>query len=398
MQLYNSLTKTTQTFTPLSGTTVKMYVCGITPYDTTHLGHAFVYIFFDALRRYLEYQGYQVIYTQNVTDIDDDILKRAKRDNQNWVELGNFWTNKFVTDTKNLNIIPPTHYIKATDSINKIIDLVKSLVAKGFAYEKQGNVYFSVDKFSEYGKLSKYSTEEMIELSKERGANPDDPNKQNPLDFILWQKSLDDEPSWESPWGAGRPGWHIECSAMIHETLGDQIDIHGGGFDLIYPHHESEIAQSESVTEKKPFVSTWMHVAMLSYQGEKMSKSLGNLVLVSELLKTYTANEVRFLLLSYHYRSAWEFKEAEMKNVVEKVGVIQKALTIQLNKSNTLMNEREKKFEKQFFQALDNDMDTPTALDVLGRLAESVLQKQNPQSQQLLKKLSGMLGFELPLL
>jgi L-cysteine:1D-myo-inositol 2-amino-2-deoxy-alpha-D-glucopyranoside ligase len=385
MKLYSSLSKTLETFKPLETKNVSIYVCGITPYDTTHLGHAFVYVFFDTLIRYLRSTGYEVNYTQNVTDIDDDILKRAKKEGRDWKELGQWWTDKFVKDTTDINIIPPTHYVKATDSIPEIIKIVQKLIEKKCAYEVDGTVFYAVDSDSEYGKLSGFNVEEMIALSRERGADPDDKRKRNPLDFILWQKSLPDEPSWESPWGEGRPGWHIECSAMISQYLGDQIDIHGGGGDLIYPHHESEIAQSESATGKSPFVSYWMHVAMLSYQGEKMSKSLGNLVLVSELLKTYTPNQIRFLLLSHHYRQPWEFKEEEFTALNIKLGVIEQVARRTDEQASPVLD----KLEKEFFAGLDNDMDVPYALGVLERIAAE------PNSSILVRKLFLLLGFEV---
>lgn len=323
MKLFSSYSRKLEKFKTRKPEEVKMYVCGITPYGITHLGHAFVYVTFDAFKRLLEFKGYKVTYTQNVTDIDDDILKRAKRDGRNWQELGNFWTDKFLSDLKALNVGMPDHFIKATEAIPEIIEMVRKLLDKGFAYEKNGNVYFEVSKFPDYGKLSKYPASEMVKLLKERGGNPDDPNKKAPLDFILWQKSLPDEPFWPSPFSKGRPGWHIECSAMIKKTLGEQIDIHGGGFDLIYPHHESELAQSESALGKSPFVKYWMHIAMVSCQGEKMSKSLGNIVLVSDLLKKYTPNAIRLMLLLNHYRKSWEYKEELMENAQKIMGKLE---------------------------------------------------------------------------
>lgn len=322
MTVYDSLSQQTRNFQTLNSNKVTMYVCGITPYDTTHLGHAFLYVFFDTVFRYLTYKGYGVNYTQNVTDIDDDILKRAKKENRDWKELGQFWTEKFLDDLKSLNALSPTHYVKATDSIATIVKIVSLLIERGNAYEKEGSVYFDVTSFPKYGQLSKFNFDQMRLISSERGGNLADSNKKNPLDFILWQKSKDDEPSWDSPWSKGRPGWHIECSAMIKDYLGDTIDIHGGGRDLIYPHHESEIAQSESFTNKAPYVKYWMHVAMVMYQGEKMSKSLGNLVMVSDLLRTYSPNTIRWLLLSHHYRMPWEFEMSELehaKKVVEEI-------------------------------------------------------------------------------
>ena len=299
MKLFNTLTGTTDIFKTLQPKQVSIYVCGITPYDTTHLGHAFTYTQFDVLIRFLQFQGYEVNYTQNITDIDDDILKKAKEVNKNWQELGTFWTNKFTKDMKSLNNIPPTHYVKATETIPTIIEIIEKLESDGFAYEKNGNIYFDVQKDPEYGKLSKYNREQMIKLSKDRGADPEDPNKRDSLDFILWQKSKTEEPYWNSKWSKGRPGWHIECSAMVYKCLGKKIDVHGGGSDLRYPHHESEIAQSEAFTGQQPFSQIWMHIGMVEYQGEKMSKSLGNLVMVSDLLKTIQQTQfVIYFLLS----------------------------------------------------------------------------------------------------
>lgn len=321
LKLYNSLSQTKEKFVTLSDKKVKMYVCGITPYDTTHLGHAFTYVWFDVFVRYLRFKGYDVAYVQNVTDIDDDILRKAKEEKKDWRELGNFWTSRFLADMKALNVLPPTNFVKATDSIKTMIDIIEKLIRKGYAYKRNGNVYFEVKKFKNYGRLSGFNQKQMLLISKERGGNPEDPLKKDPLDFVLWQKSNSGEPSWKSPWGkglprsgggAGRPGWHIECSSMIIRYLGDQIDIHGGGRDLIFPHHESEIAQSESFTGKRPFVRYFMHTAMVLYQGEKMAKSLENLVMISDLRKKFAANVIRFVLLSHHYREPWEFEEKEL--------------------------------------------------------------------------------------
>lgn len=341
-----------------------MYVCGITPYDTTHLGHAFTYVFFDALIRYFRFKGYSVEYTQNVTDIDDDILKRAKQEGKDWQKLGDFWTKKFLHDLNALHVIPPTHYVKATESIETIIAIIIELEKTGHAYEQKGNVYFRVKSFKDYGKLSKLSEHQMMQLLRERGGNPEDPLKEDPLDFLLWQKSKKDEPFWKSPWGKGRPGWHIECSSMIYDYLGEQIDIHGGGRDLIFPHHESEIAQSESFTGKKPFVGTWMHTAMLMYEGEKMSKSLRNLVMVSELLKKYSANAVRYVLLSHHYRKPWEFEMTELDDA-ESVLSEWKKITEKPLKNET-SNSKQNPYLIAFKEAMENDMNTPEVIELIG--------------------------------
>ena len=284
LMLFNSGSGRKEPFRTLKPGSVSIYVCGVTPYDTTHIGHAFTYLSFDALIRYLVFSGLNVNYTQNVTDIDDDVLRKAREQHKDWRALGTFWTRRYLADMKGLNALKPTHYVKATGAMPQIIRMVAALVEGGFAYESAGNVYFNVKKFPRYGRLSHYSEAQMRLLLKERGGDPSDPNKRNPLDFIVWQAWKEGEPYWSSPWGRGRPGWHIECSAMIREYLGERIDIHGGGRDLIFPHHESEIAQSESFTGKRPFSRYFMHTAMVMRDGEKMSKSLGNLVLVSDLL------------------------------------------------------------------------------------------------------------------
>ena len=282
-----------------------------------------------------------------------------------------------------LNISPPTHYIKATESIAEIIVIVSRLQFQSNAYEVAGTVYFDITSFPAYGTLSALTKEEMIELSRQRGANPNDPKKRNKLDFILWQKSVAKEPFWESPWGRGRPGWHIECSAMIYKTLGTQIDIHGGGFDLIYPHHESEIAQSESFTGEKPFARYFVHAGMLRYQGEKMSKSLGNLILVSDLLGKYTNNAVRWMLLSHHYRSEWEYFDQDIKNAQKEIDTIFK--TIQ---NNNIITESPELLD--YFEALmEDDFNTP---EVLALLLVSV---KDPKSVATIKLILKILGFVL---
>ncbi len=394
LYLYNSLTRTKEKFVPLKDKKVKIYVCGITPYDTTHLGHAFTYVFFDVLVRYLNYKGYEVIYTQNVTDIDDDILKKATEEKRDWRELGNFWTNKFLADMKSLNVLPPTHFVKATGSISSMVQIIELLIKKSFAYQRNGNVYFEIRKFKDYGKLSHFNKKQMVLLSKERGGNPDDPLKKDPLDFLLWQKLRPDEPSWESPFGKGRPGWHIECSSMIQRFLGEQIDVHGGGRDLIYPHHESEIAQSESFTGEKPFVRFWMHTAMLLYLGEKMAKSLGNLIMVDSLLKHYSANVIRWTLLSHHYRTPWEFDQNELKDAEKNVSLVFN--TIKNNSSENLINTEGLNL-RHFVSLMDDDLSTPDALKFVLRLAITARKEKNKtkakELQQVIKTGLFILGF-----
>lgn len=391
MKLYNTLTNSIDEFHPLDPHEVKIYVCGITPYDTTHLGHAFTYTVFDVLYRTLERKGYKINYTQNVTDIDDDILKRAKEVGEDWQELGQYWTNIFVKDNKELNNVFPTHYVKATETIPTIIAIVEKLLSGDMAYEKNGNVYFRTQKDPEYGKLSKYTLEQMITLSAERGANPDDPNKEHPLDFILWQKSLPDEPYWNAPWGKGRPGWHIECSAMAYKYLDKKIDIHGGGSDLIYPHHESEIAQSEHFTGEKPFSQFWMHTGAVMYEGEKMSKSLGNLVMVSKLLETYSANAIRLLLLRHHYRTPWEYRQKDLDLAQREIEDLEEVLKIK----PIAPGEEDMPMAKQFTKALEDDLDTPKALAIIFELAQEQEAAPTRTNQQALTEMLEILGFKV---
>lgn len=385
MLLYDSLTRSKKPLKPLNSPQVLMYVCGITPYDTTHLGHAFVYVTTDVLFRYLQHKNYQVNYVQNVTDIDDDILRKAKEEGRDWKELGEFWTSKFLADLKSLNILPSTHYVKVTDSIERIVAITKNLIEKGYAYEASGTVFYDTSKFKKYGELSKFNKEQMELILSERGGDPLDPRKKNPLDFILWQKGTDGEPKWRSPWSDGRPGWHIECTSVIDEFLGSQIDIHGGGRDLIFPHHESEIAQSEVYTGKSPFVGHWMHEAMVMYQGEKMSKSLGNLILVSELLKKYSENEIRWLLLSHHYRDVWEYKEEEFEQIKKNVKLIESVCS----------NDVEDRDVNEFEQLLDDDLDTRGALNLLVDMAKSADVKEDEVLKQTVSSAAKLLGFKV---
>lgn len=391
MRLYNSLTRKKQSFNHPQNEPIKLYVCGITPYDTTHLGHAFTYTFFDVLTRYLKYKGYKINYVQNVTDIDDDILREANKVGKDWQALGSFWTDRFVQDIKNLNILPPTHFVKATNSIPKMVEIIKKLIKIGLAYEKRGNIYFSIQKDKEYGKLSRLNRKRMLLLAKERGGNPDDLNRIDPLDFLLWQAKKEAEPSWNSPWGAGRPGWHIECSAMIHQYLGETIDIHGGGKDLIFPHHESEIAQSEFYTDIKPFSRFFLHTAMILSNNEKMSKSLGNLVMIADLLKRYSPNTIRWYLLSHHYRRPFKYLEEDVTEAQKNVHMVEKALKIRAESQKQSTDVE--RFYKEFEESMDNDLDTLTTLTLLLKLARCNLLGGNKADKEALKILCQTLGF-----
>ncbi|HSW48428.1 MAG TPA: class I tRNA ligase family protein, partial [Candidatus Saccharimonadales bacterium] len=297
MILFNSLSKKLEEFKSIEKDLVKMYVCGITPYDTTHLGHAFTYLSFDALIRYLKYKGNKVIYTQNVTDINDrdnDILKRAEEQNTTWQNLSKFWTDKFLNNMQNLNWIKPDNFLFASEQVSSMIQIIEKLLKNGCAYEVNNGIYLNIDKKKDFGKLSGFDEKKMLTVAKDFDEDLDNQDKRNKLDITLWRPTNSVQgkhiPSFESPFGPGRPGWHLECSAMAIGSLGEQIDIHGGGEDLIYPHHESEIAQSEGASGKVPFAKFWLHTGTVGYKGKKMSKSLGNLVLVSDLLKKYSAN------------------------------------------------------------------------------------------------------------
>lgn len=366
--LFNSFSQKKERFTSPKKE-VTLYVCGITPYGVTHLGHAFTYIAFDVLVRYLRHKSYRVRYTQNLTDIDDDILTRAKKVKENWRALGEKNAERFLEEMRWLNNNPPDWYVRATDYVPEMIEVIQKLGKRGVAYANKGSVYFAVAKDKHYGELSKLAREGMLVIANQRGNNPDDPLKHDPLDFVLWQKKRSGEPSWSSPWGMGRPGWHIECSAMATKRLGQTIDIHGGGSDLLFPHHESSRAQSERATGK-PFVRYWMHTGMMRYQGEKMSKSLGNLVLVADLQKQHRANVIRLYLLSHHYRSAFEFFKADLKRAEE---MNKRLMSVWRAPSGQGSELAMHSFRKRFYDAMDDDLDTPSAINVLGELATAIL-------------------------
>lgn len=395
MKLFNTITQSLEEFVPLEENTVRMYVCGITPYDTTHLGHAFTYVAFDTLRRYLEYRGYTVRYVQNVTDIDDDVLRKARELNMPWDELGRRETVRYLNDMDSLNVQRPTVYAKATEEISEMLQIISVLVDRGYAYESGGSVYFSVKQDPEFSilpqalGLNDYSS--MLKIANERGNFPDDPRKKDPLDFVLWQAQAPGEPAWESPWGPGRPGWHIECSAMSMKYLGPQLDIHGGGADLAFPHHTCEIAQSEHFTEIMPFSRFWMHTGMVYQDGEKMSKSLGNLTLVSNLLKDYSADAIRTTLLSHHYRYPWECFPEDLHVATETVKLFQKARDVvgeQNSGEDTMLRNR-------FHAAMDNDLNTPEAVLLLRQGAEDAVANHDVNTGAEVLRLTKVLGLRV---
>jgi L-cysteine:1D-myo-inositol 2-amino-2-deoxy-alpha-D-glucopyranoside ligase len=396
MELYNTLTRQISPFT-LSGDTITIYVCGITPYDTTHLGHAFTYATADVLIRYLEYSGHQATYVQNVTDIDDDILRRAEEEGEDWRELGNRWTRHFIEDMQTLNVRPPDYFPRATDTIPQIIEMVQALLAAGVAYESEGNVYFHVADWPEFGKLSQMPAGEMLPIANERGNRPDDPYKRDPLDFVLWQAQAEGEPTWESPWGDGRPGWHIECSTMSTHFLGETIDIHSGGTDLLFPHHECEIAQVEPTTGERPFVRFWLHTAMVEHEGEKMSKSLGNLVMVRDLLEQYSPDALRVYLAQHHYRQPWAYDEMELEKAARSAERLSAAMTA-INSGHKLINVNPA--QSRFEAAMDNDLDTSLALASLLNLADEIIFRAESgyrvtEAQAALREMARVFGLRL---
>lgn len=396
MRLFNTQSGTLETV-ELQEDPLGLYVCGVTPYDTTHAGHAFTYLTFDVLLRYLDYLGQPVTYVQNVTDIDDDILRKSKELGIGWDELAQRETRRFLDDMASLGWREPDYYVKATEHTPEMIDMILPLIEQGLAYESNGSVYFSVAADPDFGKLSHLSLGEMLPIANERGNYPDDPNKRDPLDFVLWQAAKPGEPTWDSPWGPGRPGWHIECSAMAARYLGPSFAIHGGGSDLIFPHHECEIAQSENSTGVEPFVHHWVHVGMVGYQGEKMSKSLGNLVLVSNELKRYSSDAFRLYLFSHHYREPWEYIDGEIENWQQIANDM--AMATDLPSISTGESLDHSDARQRFLSALDNDLDTPGAVAALVELSDRIraasATSDITQAQQTLRELGGLLGLSL---
>src|SRR6187200_719389 len=309
VRLFDTASGTVRPFEP--GRIVTMYTCGITPYDSTHLGHAATYLGYDVLQRRLRDLGHETRCVRNITDVDDSILGKARELGVHYLDLAAAETARFDDDMEALGMLESWSEPRATSAIADIRGFIGMVLDRGHAYQAGGAVYFDVSTFPEFGSVSGYTREQMLEYAAERGGNVEDPNKRDPLDFVLWQPSLDDEPSWESLWGPGRPGWHIECSALAMRELGTTIDLHGGGTDLIFPHHESERAQSEAATGE-PFVKHWMHAAMVYMDGHKMSKSRGNLVFVDKLRTEWDPRAIRLAIIEHHYRTEWEWDDTLM--------------------------------------------------------------------------------------
>lgn len=357
MRLYDTARREIVPFTP--GETVLMYTCGITPYDATHLGHASTFLVYDILQRRLIDLGHTVRCVRNVTDVDDPLFAKARELGVHYLDLAAGEEARFNRDMDALNVLPVYSTPRASSAISDIRGFIGMVLDRGFAYAAGGSVYFDVTKFPSFGEVSHYSHEQMIEFARQRGGNVDDPHKRNPLDFVLWHPSAEDEPAWDAQWGAGRPGWHIECSALALRELGTTIDLHGGGSDLIFPHHECERAQSEAATGEV-FVRHWMHVAMVFKDGEKMSKSLGNLVFVDALRTEWDPRSIRLGIIEHHYRTEWEWDDSLMPRNHERL-VSWKASVG--GTSSSLIDEVR--------TCLDDDLNTPGALAVIDRAAAS---------------------------
>ena len=357
MHLYDTAKREVVPFTP--GPMVLMYTCGITPYDATHLGHASTFLVYDILQRRLIDKGHEVRCVRNVTDVDDPLFAKARELGVHYLDLAAGEEARFNRDMVALDVLPVYSTPRASSAISDIRGFIGMVLDRGFAYTAGGSVYFDVSKFPTFGEVSHYSHEQMIEFARQRGGNVDDPHKRNPLDFVLWHPSADDEPSWDATWGPGRPGWHIECSALALRELGTTIDLHGGGSDLIFPHHECERAQSEAATGEQ-FVRHWMHVAMVFKDGEKMSKSLGNLVFVDQLRTQWDPRSIRLAVIEHHYRTEWEWDEELMPRNHER-----------LNRWKASVGGGASDVLDIVRTCLDNDLDTPGALQAIDRAAAS---------------------------
>ncbi len=357
MRLYDTSKQAVVPFEP--GEIVTMYTCGITPYDATHLGHAATFVVYDVLQRRLIDLGHTVKCVRNVTDVDDPLFAKARQLGVHYLDLAAGEEARFERDMVALNMLPMYSTPRASSAISDIRGFIGMVLDRGFAYQAGGSVYFDVSKFPSFGSVSNYSREQMIEFARERGGHVDDPNKRDPLDFVLWHPSADDEPSWETMWGPGRPGWHIECSALALRELGTTIDLHGGGSDLIFPHHECERAQSEAATGE-PFVRHWLHGPMVHMNGKKMSKSLGNLVFIDKLREAFDPRAIRLAIIEHHYRDDWSWDDELMPRAVARLARWQAATT---GDPGTLLD--------QVRAALDEDLDTRAAVLVIDGASEA---------------------------
>lgn len=401
LQIYNTLTRTKEEFQTLEPELVKMYVCGPTVYDQAHVGHAMSVLVFDIIRRYLEFKGYRVQHVMNYTDVDDKIIQRAAVEEVEPLEVAERYIREFDQHLVDLNVLPATEFPRATEEINRIIKAVEELIEKGYAYEVEGDVYYRVEKFAGYGKLSGRKIEDM-EAGSRVGV---DSRKDHPMDFALWKAAKPGEPSWESPWGEGRPGWHIECSVMSLSHLGDHIDIHGGGNDLVFPHHENEIAQSEALTGEQ-FATYWVHNGMMQLSGTKMSKSIGNLVTVESFLEENEPAVLRMMVLNSSYRSPLTFNEETVEHARKALKRLRSALQPALEDGREFEGDLGPVVEETreaFLKAMDDDFNTAGALGHAFELVREINQARDQgageedleEAQTALTELISILGVDL---
>ena len=389
IKFYNSLTNQKEEFTPIRPGEVGMYVCGMTVYDNCHLGHARAMMAFDILVRYFQYQDYKVNFVRNITDIDDKIIERAADNKEPIENLTNRTISSMHEDFARLGLELPATEPRATDHIAGMIEMISQLIEKGHAYHSEGgDVFFAVRTFAEYGKLSNKNIDDLNPGSRVA----EDESKKDPLDFVLWKSTKPNEPSWDSPWGPGRPGWHIECSVMSFENLGQHFDIHGGGPDLLFPHHENEIAQSECASGHK-FANYWLHSGLLKINGEKMSKSLGNFAMLKDLFKSYHPEVIRYYLISSHYRSSLNFDNESLDQARSALTRLYQALALSLDG----VMERHQDSIEEFAHSMNDDLNTPEALSILFGLAKlvnnSASEKERAMYASTMKELSGVLGL-----
>ena len=398
LSVYNTMTRRKEPFETLEPGVVQMYVCGVTPYADAHVGHGLSAIVFDVIRRYLEWKGYSVNHAQNFTDIDDKIIARSAQEGIEPLDLVNGLIDRFKEEIGALNNLPATYYPRATEEVAHMIEMIEGLIKRGYAYEAEGgDVNYAVTHFDEYGKLSHRKIEDLLAGSRVEV----DERKNHPMDFVLWKAAKPGEPSWDSPWGPGRPGWHIECSVMARRYLGNRIDIHGGGADLIFPHHENEIAQSEAFSDARPFARYWMHNALLQLGGEKMSKSVGNLVTIRELLDAGNAMAFRLYVLQTHYRHPLTYSEEGVQSAKRGLERLQSALRNRAELSgepSATVASAIAAAKEQFQTAMDDDFNSPVAVSVLFDLARLANQSEDTDraaAQHAMLELAGILGLRL---
>ncbi len=406
IQVFNTLTGKKELFVPNSGKSVRIYACGPTVYDLSHLGHARMVMIWDVVQRYLRYAGYDVTFVQNITDIDDKIINRAKERGILPNQLARQYTFEFWRDVRMLNVRPPDFEPRATEYITQMISFAEELVAKGFAYVKNGDVYYDVAKFKDYGKLSKQNLEQLVSGARELVRSQEELSavKHNPVDFALWKGAAAHELGWDSPWGRGRPGWHLECSTMIKHVLGETIDIHCGGEDLVFPHHENEIAQSEAL-HGKPLSKYWMHNGFVQISSEKMSKSLGNFQTIQDLLQSYSPDTLRLLVLQTHYRNPIDLTSESLQAAKIAVARLVRATSYaaELSPNGSSDDQRSdepgiKQLRQEFEEAMNNDFNTAIAISVLFAFADKIQQadaKLRPIYAQELRRFAHLLGLTL---